>query len=235
MAAIDQQDKQNLLKVRLTNSADRTRRERVIFDVTPDLIENTNINYKSIDPVHAPGQILVYGSTSSRTFNISNIKLVSRTVAEADKNLRILWTLRGWRSPRFGRSTLDRDERTLREQFGDINFGSQEQKDQVFEYWKGEGLFGNELRGEPPAVLYLSAYSRFNSLGNQMEHINQVPVVINQLSIPYPSDVDYIPTSNQVPMPIIMNVDLTLLETHSPREYETFDLSRFKAGKLGNF
>ena len=67
------------------------------------------------------------------------------------------------------------------------------------------------------------------------QHINRVPVVIQQLTIPYPNDVDYINTSKGVPMPIIMNLDISLIETHSPNAYEAFSLGDFRAGRLKGF
>lgn len=108
-----------------------------------------------------------------------------------------------------------------------------------------------ELLGAPPDVLYLYAYSSGNNSGKggygasrpstYGVNINKIPVVITSLSIVYPDDVDYIPTySNKdprisEPFPIKMDVDISLVETHSPREYEQFDLLKFKRGVLVNF
>lgn len=106
---------------------------------------------------------------------------------------------------------------------------------------------GVELLGAPPDVLYLYAYSagspfsdagRTNTYGT---NINKVPVVITSLNISYPDDVDYIPTRSHIdpaksePFPIKMDIDITLVETHSPREYEMFDLMKYKRGQLSNF
>ena len=72
-------------------------------------------------------------------------------------------------------------------------------------------------------------------------------MVLQQISIPYPSDVDYIDTvelrpmkddtviKGGVPFPTIMTVDMVLLETHSPAEFARFDLKAFKQGKLDTF
>ena len=107
--------------------------------------------------------------------------------------------------------------------------------------------FGTELLGAPPAVLYLSAYSKTigstskdsqsgsTNVWKIAQHINRVPVVIQQLTIPYPNDVDYITTSKGVPMPSIMNIDVALLETHSPNSYEGFNFDSFKQGRLQGF
>lgn len=234
---------ENLFKVKLVSH--RFANQRVTFDATPDVIETRNVNYKPIDPIHAPGQIQAFASSSSRNYNVSNIKLISRTVEEADKNLRRLWILRSWCVPRFGQSTLTQAQAENRE----FNASAQE----VGEIGDEEGPvgieqnsefaqsfnFGQEHRGEPPEVLLLSAYSRSgNPTGKARtigQHINKVPVVIQQLSIPYPSDQDYIHTSQFVPMPMIMTLDMTLMETHSATEYERFNLDSFKRGLLTSF
>jgi len=224
MATVDNEPRiENVHKVKLRDYSGNI----VTFDVTPDLIESRNVNYSSIEPIHAPGAISAYKNTSSRSFNISNIKLISRTQQEADLNLKRLWLLRSWCTPRFGASsTLNQNQASLRTiQSKNPGF--------VVETFDTTD-FGTELLGAPPAVLYLSAYSRSSGSG-KMQHINRVPTVIQQMSIPYPSDVDYIPTTNDVPMPTMMTLDITLMETHSPGEYERFSLDAFKTGNLRNF
>lgn len=229
---------ENQFKVKLVSQ--RFTSQRVSFDATPDVIENRNVNYKTIDPIHAPGQILAFTNVSSRTYNISNIKFISRTVEEADKNLKRLWLLRSWTMPRFGKSTLTQEQTLQRElnppaalEVFDEQPNFQEQQRQ------NRQRYGQERRGEPPEVLLLSAYSRPNNRTGQGrtigQHINKIPVVIQQLSIPYPSDQDYIHTSEYVPMPMIMTLDMTLMETHAATEYERFNLDAFKRGLLTSF
>lgn len=229
-------------RVSLRNAKDVT--EVCTFVATPDLIETRNVNYKTIDPVHAPGQILAYSATTSRNFNISGIKLISRTQDEAAINLDKLWMLRSWTMPQFGQSTITEKQRNIREGLAKpgrftenrLKFLRDNPNAQV------EKL-GAERRGEPPVVLHLSAYSKGSDRGatpggknNAAGHINRVPVVIQNMSIPYPSDVDYIPAAvSGVPMPTIMVLDITLMETHSPREYEKFSLSSFRNGTLAGF
>lgn len=231
-------------KVKLVNSDNRS--EAVYFDATPDVVETSNVNYQWIDPIHAPGQIAAYQNSNSRTFNISNVRMISRTVEEADLNLTRLWILRSWTKPVFGQSTVGAEERNRRERTTEINNRLREISGQADtdayqgsleaerERLRRQGL-GTELRGKPPAVLYLSAYSRPGSTGNTTEHINRVPVVIEQLSLPYPSDTDYINASNGTPMPTLMSLDLTMRETHSPAEYSKFNLFSYKRGTLRNF
>ena len=221
----------NLFKIKLRGS-----NGTVVFDVTPDFIETRNVNYNTIEPIHAPGQIYTYKNTASRNFNVSNARMISRTQHEADKNLRRLQMLRGWTMPRFGikSSTLDNDQATNRQTDAQLKQqldATQGRRDDSIEF------FGVEVLGAPPQVLLLSAYSdNRSSSGNRIaQHIDRVPVVIQQLNIPYPSDVDYIPTTSGVPMPIIMTVDITLVETHSPAEYERFSLDDFSRGVLRSF
>lgn len=222
-------------KVKLINS--RNRSEQVHFDVTPEVNETIQINYETIDPLHAPGQVFAYKNTSSRTFNVTSIRFISRTVEEAELNLRRLWLLRSWSRPTFGRSTLSEQQRENRElarnldslQFAQQGSDSNDNRDISL---INRGI---ELLGRPPAVVLLSAYSRAGSLGNTTEHINRVPCVIDQFTIPYPSDVDYIHTPEGVPMPMIMSLDITLRETHSPQEYSNFSIFSYKNGTLRNF
>ena len=208
----------------------------VVFDVTPDFIETRNVNYSTLEPLHQPGQIYVYKNTSSRNFNISNARLISRTVEEADRNLKRLHMLRGWTVPRFGHgsSTLTNQQRINRHEDPDRERKHLRDHGRDKDY---RNDFGIEILGSPPQVLKLSAYSSPMTANGQRQaqHIDRVPVVVQQLNIPYPADVDYIPTSSGVPMPIIMSVDITLVETHSPREYERFSLGSFKKGLLPGF
>ncbi len=207
----------------------------VTFDVTPDFIETRNVNYANIEPIHQPGQIYIYKNTSSRNFNISNGKMISRTPVEADRNLRRLHMLRGWTMPRFGAksSTLDGQQYKERQSSPELltQLRAQGRRRDAVDF------FGIEVLGAPPQVLLLSAYSDAAALSGRAksQHIDRVPVVIQQLNIPYPSDVDYIPTTTGVPMPIIMTVDVTLVETHSATEYEHFSLDQYRQGRLRSF
>lgn len=237
-------DDQGQFKVRLTdsNSPDlQSAKPRTVqFDATPDLIENRNVNYKTLDPMHAPGQLFVYANTSSRTFNLSNIRLISRTPKEASANLERLWILRSWCMPSFGRNEFeDEMQRASREQVR-ANVGVDAGKISSKMQDRASTPTNRDFLGAPPKVLQLSAYSRLGAqTGVQgLGHIRRVPVVIQQLSIPYPSDTDYIPTDdaqNPTPMPTIMTLDMTMVETHSPAEYQKFNLNDFRNGNLSGF
>ena len=224
----------NQYKIRLTagNPTDvrSLRSQSVVFDVSPELVENRNVTYKTYDPVHAPGQIYVYANTSSRTFQLSAIKLISRTPREASENLARLWTMRSWLMPNFGRGVplIGQSESDRVSAQTDNQLSVREMIRQM-----SEAPGTRRFVGAPPPVLRLSAYSGIGGIG----HIRNVPVVITQMSIPYPSDTDYIPTAEELPtpMPTLMTMDIQLTETHSPNEYETFDLQQFKTGDLSGF
>jgi hypothetical protein len=71
-------------------------------------------------------------------------------------------------------------------------------------------------------------------------NINRIPVVLTNLSIQYPEDVDYIPVilkadANTEPFPVKIDVSISLAEAHSPTEYEQFSLESFKKGTLKHF
>ena len=224
-------------RVKLKNANDAS--DNVTFVVSPDLMEARSVNYKTVDPVHAPGQIYAFVNSSSRTFNLSGVKLVSRTQEEAQNNLIHLWRLRAWTLPAFGKDPITPDQRDNREVLEDqarrtpTDPAKIGRRRRLLE--EKHGGFGTDLRGSPPNVLLLSAYAHTGHLGQAVGHINNVPVVITSLNIPYPSDVDYFPTTQGVPMPTLMTIDITLAETHSPKEYENFSLTDFKAGILRGF
>jgi hypothetical protein len=87
--------------------------------------------------------------------------------------------------------------------------------------------------GSPPEVLYLYGYSDpGNAEMAQAQNLRRIPVVITSVSFTYPNDVDYIPTIEGVPFPIVMTITISLKETKSPYEIEQFSLADFRAGKL---
>lgn len=236
--------------------------DEVVFNVTPRFSESREVDYTSLTPVHLPGSIQVYKNTRARTFSLT-AHLVSRTMEEATVNMIYLQTLRGWTMPYFGNSsttaaavdqrkaaaaaqrskdqdyyTTDRLERSL---------DASEQNKIALARQQSSGT-GVELLGAPPDVLYLYAYSSGVSSGTGQDrpnkfgvNINKIPVVMTSLNITYPDDVDYIPTYSNgdprksEPFPVKMDVDISLVETHSPREYERFDLMKYKKGVLVNF
>jgi hypothetical protein len=194
-------------------------REQVVFDVTPEFSENRTINYKNIDPIHAPGAVYMYANTNARTFSIT-AKFISRSINEATVNLAYIQYLRTWAMPTFG--TIGANPAP------------------------GEGILG-----APPAILLLTAYSLGNPGATQVtnttpgsdgipvpnigNNIYQIPVIMTSLDIPYPSDVDYIPTKNNIPVPTIQVVSISLTEAHSPNAYQKFTLQDYKTGRLTNF
>ena len=236
-------------RVRLVSVRDELR--KVEFKVAPTFTEGRSVEYTPVTPIHMPGSIQVYKNTASRTFSIG-ATLVARNVNEASENMFLLQRLRSWTLPHFGRSAkLSRDEEDARkrldaaaaiERTGELNGDEQAQKniDLVNQ--------GVQLLGAPPMVLYLYAYSSSandkRGAGSFLRvNINRVPVVITNLSIAYPNDVDYLPAGDGISdineesesIPTKMEVTVECVETHSPREYERFSLKDFYNGKLVSF
>lgn len=251
-------DSENNYKVRLIPIASLTyggdpssiRNSQVAFDVTPSFSETRSAEYTPVTPVHMPGAMQVYKHTNSRTFEIT-AHLISRNVEDALKNMANLQKLRGWLMPYFGATdTITDPQRNNRNNASYSQTGqplpeqSPEQRQaQLIQRVQNEGV---QLRGAPPDVLYLYAYSTGTNDGRGIGprvNVNRVPVVMTNLGITYPEDVDYIPvydpldlpTQNSEPFPRKMDVSITLIETHSPREYEKFDLMAYKLGNLVNF
>jgi hypothetical protein len=261
----------NIYKVKLVNV--NAGSERVTFDVSPDFTENRAVNYTPLDPVQAPGQIFIYKNTSSRTFDLGDVKLISRSQVEASKNMRNLQWIRSWTLPWFGSDTpysktyskqdlsaakveeekiesgIKETQKTVGEPAHEnenlidtrIKTGKQqmdmmrEQTRELFEdpsKLVSKKSLGEEV-GAPPAILYFSAYS--SEKEGHLTHLNRIPVVIQNLNISYPSDVDFIPTVSLEPMPTIMSISISLVETHAPAEYNEFNLMKYKKGELPRF
>lgn len=232
-------------KVRL-EPRNRSDGPTVVFHASPEITETRTINYKVTEPVHMPGAFQAYNNSSARTYSVSNIKIFSRTPEEASVNLARINTLRGWTVSKFGRGSggglyavTDVPNTAGENDYGKTN----EQKlDQEYKYYgqnnrtyssntAGGSLTDDVKIGLPPAVLELSAYSNAKHRGN----IYRIPVVITSLSIPYPTDVDYIPTTEGTPFPIIMTISIELTEAHSPINFENFDIIRYRRGELLTF
>jgi hypothetical protein len=163
-----------------------------------------------------------------------------------------LQVLRGWQMPYFGASSTiasgsQTAARTRLQPNTEVPLTAHERQANAIRRGKVEGI---ELLGAPPDVLYLYAYStqaNDSRLVNYGVNINRVPVVLTSLDITYPDDVDYLPTfANGVdatgawdetsePFPIKMDVNISLMETHSSGEYERFNLAQYKQGKMTNF
>jgi hypothetical protein len=209
----------------------------VVFEVTPTFTESGGVEYTSVQPIHMPGSIQTYKYTNSRTFSIT-AHLISRNTADALKNIKYLQTLRAWRYPYFGNSATT-NKTSAGSSLGQMDGPNSVTAQQISNPSSGE------LLGAPPEVLYLYAYSTSANDGRGFDYsggvnINRVPVVLSSLTINYPEDVDYLPISltpsaQTEPFPVKMDIQITLLEAHSPNEFQRFSLQAYKTGNLPNF
>lgn len=78
--------------------------------------------------------------------------------------------------------------------------------------------------GAPPPVLKFSGYGERN--------IPSIPVVLENYDTSWPNDIDYIPTLDGIPFPVIMEITISLKESYSPNEFSKFDLFAYKTGDL---
>lgn len=238
----------------------------VVFSVTPSFAESRTVDYSPVTPVHMPGSIQVYKHTNSRTFSIGahfvsrNINDASTNM----RYLQMLrsWAMPFFGT---GSSTLTQEQQQNRKrtqtQLNDLNRSGtaqsqnyatggtappstyeenrQTQIRSLRSKLQDAEFAGVEALGAPPEVLYLYAYSSISRsvrVNSPFVNINQVPVVLTNLSITYPEDVDYIPTwFENEPFPVKMDVSIELAETHSPTEYAKFSLQQYKFGLLTNF
>ncbi len=232
----------NQFKVKLRSQITGT---VVAFDVTPEITETRNVTYKTLEPVHMPGSVHVYSNTSSRVFNINNIRLVSRTREEASKNLYRLNVMRSWAMPYFGvnnTSLVGAPPDVL--SLSAYSTGSRDTaNDPAFSGTNAERRAANVAKFTKTGP---GAQDNTNLLKRERPtNLNNIPVVMQQISIPYPSDTDYVSTMEKtfgattikegVPFPTIMTVDVVLLETHSPLEFTNFNLKDYRQGLLDNF
>ena len=97
------------------------------------------------------------------------------------------------------------------------------------------GAGGGGKTGRPP-ILRLNGYKK---------QFNSIPVVLAEMSVNYPEDVDYIEVADLAMVPIIQSVDITLIESHKSTstrlsdddaEFGTqkgeFNLVQFRKGQL---
>lgn len=220
----------------------------VIFEVTPEISISRTAEYTQLNPIHLPGTIFVYKNTNSRSFTV-NAKFVSRTPEEAETNLRYRQLLQSWQMPFFGVGSryyggdtnqrnseyaADNEQRAAQQGVDAANMASQN---------TGGSRQKDPFLGAPPEILYFYAYADASNPSEDNRqfagsgvNIQRVPVVLTDMSFSLPVDVDYIPTiRDKIPFPIVYTASLTLMETHSPREFERFSLDDYRRGRLTGF
>lgn len=79
--------------------------QTVTFKVTPTISEERSAQYDEVTPAHHPGSMMKYNHTATRGWSIGQIKLISRTIAEATENQKTLNLLRSWLMPYYGYGT----------------------------------------------------------------------------------------------------------------------------------
>ncbi len=87
--------------------------EQVLFKVSPTIDEGRAAVYDNVQPVHHPGSIQIYKTTTSRNFNI-NGKFIARNSEEADENIVMMNLIRAWVMPYYGIQTSQDEETSNR-------------------------------------------------------------------------------------------------------------------------
>lgn len=90
----------NFFKIKIVEPSSK---QEVVFEVTSPMTETRSATYESYNIIHMPTDLWSYRNTSGRKFGITG-KFVSRTVAEARRNLYYLNLIRSWMQPGFGGS-----------------------------------------------------------------------------------------------------------------------------------
>jgi len=227
--------------------------QSVIFNVTPEMNEQRSVSYAEISDLRLPASILIYMGSPSRHFSIS-AKLLSRTTAEADVSFQYMNLLKGWcvtaTEPYIGTSkaglngintdftsiTKIQNQQSAVAQAAAVDQNtlpttppnSVVPKPDITSQKIVNTDSGTNLFYQTPQVLFLTGY------GQQYRNI---PVVIRDLNISFPSEVDYIKTSKGAWVPILQDVGIGLQEARNVygrtgTSIDSFDLTKFKAGQL---
>ena len=220
----------------------------VVFEVSPEISISRTAEYVQLNPIHLPGTIFVYKNTNSRTFSLS-AKFVSRTPEEAETNLRYRQLLQSWQMPYFGdgsrkyntTNNIRGNSNTAENQIRSAQRGttSNQSASNNTGGWKDESVF----LGAPPEVLYFYAYADASQPDQDRRqfkgsgvNVQRIPVVLTDFNFSLPTEVDYIPTlTDKIPFPIIYTATITLMETHSPNDFQSFSLNDYRAGRLPGF
>jgi hypothetical protein len=91
---------------------------------------------------------------------------------------------------------------------------------------RGVELATGDAGASTPRILNLSGYNGM---------FNDITCVMTELNITYPEDVDYIPTSGGVMVPVFFDVSVSLKEGRSLKDLENFDINSFRSGRLPNW
>lgn len=229
--------------VKLTSknvSAKNVAYNSVVFFVTPEISEARTVSYAEISDVRLPASILIWMGTPSRNFSI-NAKFLARSTAEANVAFRNLNLLKSWcvTNASLGANKLTKISDTITTEINraDATSPSDEEKVDAQDANAEKTSDPNtptksfaptdSLFKGTPEVLLLEGY------GGQFRNI---PVVITGLNINFPSDTDYIKTTEGVWVPIYHEISISLKEAReiSGRRgaIDQFNLTKFKQGTL---
>jgi hypothetical protein len=228
---------ENLYKVKLRS---RLTNVTVTFDIVPDVSEQRNVEYKAYNPIHGPGTIYTFSHSASRVIAVNNARLISRTPQEAARNLAKLQILRSWTLPYFGNAQAN-------------YLGLPPDVLSFFAFARGPSVRSqsSDSKSTTPGPQTLTSADEIRRTPAGITNLHNIPTVINNLQITYPSDIDYIPTAADEfpigdsgdsivvnagePFPTVMTVDIQLFETQSPADFNRFSLADYRSGKLGGF
>lgn len=178
--------------------------EGIVFDVMPVISESRAATWDNVPVTHHPGEILAYKTTQSRTWQISDAKLISRTPDEARKNLLLLNKVRSWVMPFYGYGT----EKKLKNMLGAPPVILQ------------LSAYGSPNIGPVTVVLIDYNFSYPND-------VDMIPCSGEYAG----DDMDTVIDAG-TPFPILSSITLNLKEIFSPREFSSFDIVAYKNGNL---
>ena len=83
---------------------------------------------------------------------------------------------------------------------------------------------GTESKSGRPPILRLNGYKK---------QFYNIPVVLSDMTIAYPDDVDYIECPKEAMVPIIQSVEITLIEAHKSSSARDKEYTSEAAQKVG--
>lgn len=178
----------------------------IVFDVMPEVTESRSVEYEAVAPSQFIGAFQKFKGTAAVEWQV-NAVLISRTSAEAYRNLTYINQLRAWSMPFFGENTRMKFPTRLGAPPSVLKFSG----------WR-RGMVG------PVPVVITSLNWTFQ------QDVDYIPAIPDdsQSSV---AGVEMGP-NGPTPFPTVVRVQMQLRESFSTTEFNAFDLDIFAGGDM---
>ena len=94
-------------------------------------------------------------------------------------------------------------------------------------------FYGQGTLAQPATSAYLGAPPPILTITGLGDHVvGPVRCILENYNFSFPTDIDYIPTNDGTPFPVIFKPHMSFKEAWSPAEYSGFDLVQYRSGNL---